>query len=162
MELVTDQHAPWQNIAASKKADREQALVKCNTWRLSKDPPRETVVDVSQIPWTKLDDVERVIIRFDATTLVRNIRMRKYTTVAVLTAFAKVAIASQDLTNCLSEIFLDDAFRRARELDKHLEETGNVVGPLHGLPVSIKDHIKVEGIDTSTGYICKSMFVHRN
>jgi len=69
-----------------------------------------------------------------------------------LTAFAKVAVAAQDATNCLSEIFIDDALIRAKALDKHLEATGETVGPLHGLPVSIKDHIKVKGLDTSTGY----------
>jgi amidase len=103
--------------------------------------------------------VERKIVHYDATTLVTLIRKRTYTASAVLTAFAKVAVVAQDLTNCLSEIFLDDAFRRAQELDKHMEETGNVVGPLHGLPVSVKDHIKIQGIDTSTGYICKLIHV---
>jgi len=46
-----------------------------------------------------------------------------------------------------------EALQRAAELDKHLAETGEVVGPLHGVPVSIKDHIRVKGRDTSTGYI---------
>jgi amidase len=157
MELVAEQRAAWQDIAASKIADRERVLVKYSAWRVGKDSPNETAADVSQIPLTKLSDVERAIVHADATTLVDFIRNRKYTAVDVLTAFAKVMVVAQDITNCSSEIFLDDAFTRARELDRHLEETGSVVGPLHGLPVSIKDHIKVKGIDTSTGYVCKLM-----
>ena len=47
----------------------------------------------------------------------------------------------------------EEGLQRAAELDRHLEEKGQVVGPLHGLPVSIKDHIRVKGHDTATGYI---------
>ena len=32
-----------------------------------------------------------------------------------------------------------EAIARAKELDEHLEKTGSVVGPLHGLPISLKD-----------------------
>ena len=67
-------------------------------------------------------------------------------------AFCHVAAIAQDLTNCLTEILFDEALRRAAELDRHLDETGQVVGPLHGLPVSIKDHILVKGHDTAAGY----------
>ncbi|KAG8695479.1 hypothetical protein FRC11_001450 [Ceratobasidium sp. 423] len=45
------------------------------------------------------------------------------------------------------------ALDRARELDAYLLETGKVVGPLHGVPVSIKDHISVKGEDTACGYV---------
>jgi amidase len=142
----------WRDTATRKRADRETQLVKYGTWRIGKDPPEGTI-DVSHIPLTKLTDAERTIVKSDATDILILIQKRKYTAVDVLTAFAKVAVATQDLTNCLSEVFLEDAFVRARELDKYLEDTGNVVGQLHGLPVSIKDHIKIQGIDTSTGYV---------
>jgi len=95
---------------------------------------------------------ERSILRGDATVIADMIRKRVYTSFDVLKAFVKAAIAAQDATNCLSEICFEEAFTRAKELDDHLAETGEVVGPLHGVPVSIKDHIKVKGLDTSTGY----------
>lgn len=38
----------------------------------------------------------------------------------------------------LTDFFLDDAIENAKELDRTLEKTGKVVGPLHGVPVSIK------------------------
>jgi amidase len=39
----------------------------------------------------------------------------------------------------LTEILFPEAIARAKSLDEHLETTGQVVGPLHGLPISLKD-----------------------
>ncbi|CAE6455067.1 unnamed protein product [Rhizoctonia solani] len=47
----------------------------------------------------------------------------------------------------------DQALARARELDDHIAKTGKAVGPLHGVPVSIKDHLFVKGEDTACGYV---------
>jgi len=52
-----------------------------------------------------------------------------------------------------SDICFDDAVKRAEDLDAYFAEKGCTIGPLHGLPVSIKDHIMVQGLDTATGYI---------
>jgi len=45
------------------------------------------------------------------------------------------------------------ALARAQELDNHYKSTGKVVGPLHGLPISLKDQFRVKGIETSMGYV---------
>jgi hypothetical protein len=54
-------------------------------------------------------------------------------------------------TNCLTEIFVDRALERAAWLDEQLKSTGKVVGPLHGLPVSLKDQIRIKGLETVMG-----------
>jgi Asp-tRNA(Asn)/Glu-tRNA(Gln) amidotransferase A subunit family amidase len=54
-------------------------------------------------------------------------------------------------TNCLTEIFVDRALERAAWLDEQLKSTGKVVGPLHGLPVSLKDQIRIKGLETIMG-----------
>jgi Asp-tRNA(Asn)/Glu-tRNA(Gln) amidotransferase A subunit family amidase len=54
-------------------------------------------------------------------------------------------------TNCLTEIFIDRALERAAWLDEQLKSTGKVVGPLHGLPVSLKDQISIKGLETIMG-----------
>ncbi|OAX43009.1 amidase [Rhizopogon vinicolor AM-OR11-026] len=137
-------------VAARKQEDREAKLSAYREWRISvPDGP----IDLSQYPLSKLTETERAIVQCDATLIVELIRKRVYTAEDVLTAFVKVAIVAQDITNCLSEVCIEEAFVRARELDQHLEKTGKVVGPLHGLPVSIKDHIKIKGLDTSSGYL---------
>lgn len=143
----------WSSIATGKQADRERQLEKWASWRLGGDLPSPDVDDVSDIVLSKLTDRERGIVLLDGTAILARIRSRDVTSVEVLTAFCKVTVAAQETVNCVTEIFFEEGFQRAAELDKHLEETGEVVGPLHGLPVSIKDHILVKGQDTSTGYV---------
>jgi amidase len=38
----------------------------------------------------------------------------------------------------LTEINFEEALAEAERLDKHMKETGKVVGPLHGIPFSVK------------------------
>ncbi|KIM86867.1 hypothetical protein PILCRDRAFT_290181 [Piloderma croceum F 1598] len=143
----------WERIALQKRNDQENALAKFADWRINVLKPTS---DVSQLPLKKLTDGEQSIVNCDATTLADLIRKRVYTSVEVVFAFAKAAVVSQDATNYLTEIFIEEALDRAQELDKHLEVSGNVVGPLHGVPVSIKDHIKIMGLDMSTGNISRA------
>lgn len=55
-------------------------------------------------------------------------------------------------TNCLSDIFFAEAIEAARALDDHLQRTGRLVGPLHGLPISLKDNFNVKGRDSTVGF----------
>ena len=66
-------------------------------------------------------------------------------------AFCKRAAIAQQLTNCLTEIMFDSAVERAKELDAHFARTGRPLGPLHGLPISMKDTFWITGFDTSVG-----------
>ncbi|KAI0828980.1 general amidase GmdA [Trametes gibbosa] len=140
-----------QEVSRAKKAEREARLAQHPEWRLHTQVPHD-LVDVSALPTSQLTPRELGIVHLDATALADAIRARRYTAVEVLEAFCHVATIAQDLTNCLTEVFFEEGLRRARELDRHLEATGDVVGPLHGVPVSIKDHILVKGHDTATGY----------
>jgi amidase len=137
--------------ATKKRAQREAILSQYPDWRpiVPEDPP----LDVSQLIISRLTPEEARIVHLDATALVERIAARQLTAVQVILAFSKVAVAAQDLTNCLTEIFFEEGLARAKELDAHLAATGKVVGPLHGLPVSVKDHILVKGFDTASGYV---------
>jgi len=140
----------YRDIAARKVAEREERLAHYPEWRVT--DPGSHVSNVVPLLHSRLTARERKIVNQDACALAGKVANRTFTSVEVLTAFCKAAVASQDLTNSLTEIFFEEGFTRAKELDQHLERTGQVVGPLHGVPVSIKDHILVKGHDTASGY----------
>ena len=51
--------------------------------------------------------------------------------------------------NCLHEIFFDAAIENAKELDAYYAEHKAPKGPLHGLPISLKDQFHVKGVETT-------------
>lgn len=46
-----------------------------------------------------------------------------------------------------------EALAAAKVLDEHQARTSNVVGPLHGLPISIKDNFNIKGKDSTVGFV---------
>ncbi|KAM3426593.1 hypothetical protein NHJ13734_009369 [Beauveria thailandica] len=93
------------------------------------------------------------ITALTATELALKIKERHFSSVQVAEAFCHRAAVAQQLTNCLTEIFFADAIEQALNLDHVYETTGKLVGPLHGVPVSVKDHYNVKGQPTTAGYI---------
>lgn len=142
----------WYAVQRQKKAEQARLLAQFPKFRLQQAVP-SSQQDVSAVPLSELSDRERGVVILDATSLAEAIRERQYSAVEVTRAFCHAAALAHQLTNCLSEIFFEDGLARAAELDKYLEDTGKVVGPLHGVPVSIKDHVCVKGLDTSSGYV---------
>jgi amidase len=58
----------------------------------------------------------------------------------------------QSQTNCLSDAFFDEAIETAKALDDHFNRTGQLKGPLHGLPISFKDNFNIKGKDSTVGF----------
>jgi amidase len=56
-------------------------------------------------------------------------------------------------TNCLHEIFFDAALAEAQAQDDYFAKHKKPIGPLHGLPVSLKDQFHVKGVETTMGYV---------
>lgn len=56
-------------------------------------------------------------------------------------------------TNCLSEILFDEALQQAAQLDEYMTVHGKPIGMLHGLPISVKDHIKMKDTTATSGLI---------
>ncbi|KAJ3998567.1 amidase signature domain-containing protein [Lentinula boryana] len=144
----------WRTIAAKKKADQLALIPKEWTLKLD-DITQQVEVDVSSIPDTcgLLDAKEIQITNSDLADLLEKLAAGEWSSVSVTTAFYKRAIIAHQLTNCLTEIFIERALARAASLDDHLQKTGTVVGPLHGLPVSLKDQINIKGLESCMGYV---------
>jgi amidase len=45
------------------------------------------------------------------------------------------------------------AITRAKELDEILAKTGKTVGPLHGVPISVKEHINMKGLACNASFV---------
>ncbi|RLV90808.1 hypothetical protein JA1_004286 [Spathaspora sp. JA1] len=85
--------------------------------------------------------------------LVNKMAKGELTAVEVFKAFAHRAVIAHQFTNCALEFFIDDGLKRAQELDDYFKQHGKTVGPLHGLPISLKEHINYKGRVTSCCYV---------
>ncbi|KAL4912660.1 amidase signature domain-containing protein [Aspergillus aurantiobrunneus] len=109
------------------------------------DIPRQTGILTER----ELDITETL----DATALLGRLLNGEFSAYEVTVAFCKRAAVSQQLTCCLTEIFFDQAIARAKELDRRFAETGKLTGPLHGIPISLKDSYNVAGVQSTLGYV---------
>ncbi|PWY94529.1 general amidase GmdB [Aspergillus sclerotioniger CBS 115572] len=154
-QLITQD---WRAIVAQRRKDLDSKIPQ--EWRLKENfvasLPRpnhllaSNAVEKSGIlTETELDLTEN----YDATQLLQKLATGKLSSVAVTTAFCKRAAIAQQLTFCLTEHFFDFALERAKYLDDYLKREKKVVGPLHGLPISLKDSYHVKGYHTTIGYV---------
>jgi amidase len=150
--------ADWQELAKSK---RESVAAKIpSDWRLPSSLTSQysetSTINVLDVPRTcgLLTEQELAITEdHDATALVELMTSGKLKSIQVVTAFCKRAAIAQQCVSCLTEIMFDEALARARECDAYLEKEGKPIGPLHGLPISLKDSFNVKGTQGTIGYV---------
>ncbi|EXJ60028.1 hypothetical protein A1O7_04177 [Cladophialophora yegresii CBS 114405] len=118
---------------------------------VANNPPQDVSGLATQFGILTPKEVE-ITENYDATGLAEAIASKKHSAVEVVTAFAKRAIIAHQLTCCLTQWFMDEAIEQAKKLDEYLEKNGKTIGPLHGVPVSIKDHMPIAGTYSSYGY----------
>jgi amidase len=124
----------WREISTHARAIRDSKIP--SSWLLKNLTTYSQQSDVTSVPRScgLLTPLELEITEsYTAPALVSAISEKKFTAVEITTAFCKRAAIAQQLVNCLTEIFFDEAIERARYLDKYLEENGKPVGPLHGV-----------------------------
>ncbi|KAL2367015.1 hypothetical protein RJZ56_000102 [Blastomyces dermatitidis] len=143
----------WEAVGAAK---REELLSSIPAeWIISADIfPPATQTDVTSFPktsgWFTASELE--ITGSTAAEILAKTTTGAWSAEAVTRAFCKRAAAAHQLTNCLSETLFPEALKDAKALDAHLAATGKPVGPLHGLPVSLKDNFNVIGKDSTLGF----------
>lgn len=129
----------WQARAAAYKQvvlDAIPAEWRVDAGVLAALKPGAEVRFVAQQTVLSADEVH--LLARDATRLAQDIAAGTFSAVAAATAYAKAAAVAHQVTNCLMDFFPDEALARARELDAYFAEHGKTVGPLHGVPVSVK------------------------
>jgi Asp-tRNA(Asn)/Glu-tRNA(Gln) amidotransferase A subunit family amidase len=154
---ITSSEAPWVPIARRKQRDRDACIP--SQWRISpahlpKDPPcfvdgLQSVLDVPSKILSK-EEIE-ITEHYAVAALLEAISRKSFSAETVIHAFCHRAAVAHQLTNCLTEPLFKQAAERARFLDGYLDEHGTTFGPLHGLPVSVKDVFDIKGVDSSTG-----------
>lgn len=98
------------------------------------------------------------ILSLSALELGEKIKNREITSVqAVKASLDAIGRADKEL-NCFVTVCTEEALSRAAEVDK-LIESGEMTGPLAGVPIAIKDNMNTEGILTTCSSKILSNFV---
>ncbi|KAF4583552.1 hypothetical protein EYR38_002304 [Pleurotus pulmonarius] len=142
----------WQKRSADRKRAQLESIP--SQWHIKSLP--EDVQNVLDIPRAcgilserELEITETVGLD----TILDKLRSGEWTSVETTTAYYKRAIVAHQVTNCLTEIFVERSLERAQELDDYLRVHRKPVGPLHGLPISLKDQFNMKGLETIMGYV---------
>ena len=85
-----------------------------------------------------------------AHTLATAIRQKKIGCLELLNAFLKRVEHFNPELNAIVELDIDQAKRQARQADRMINQ-GQYLGPLHGLPMTIKESFDMKGLPTTWG-----------
>lgn len=146
--------AKWKPQVDNCRKVRDESLNP--EWLLAKEdlPPSDQHDITSFVDTCKaLTAREQEITRSHGVDLVAQMAAGKLTAVETLTAFLKRAHVAHQLTNFATEFLTSEAMRDAADLDAHFKATGTLKGPLHGLPISTKEHIGHEGRIAHSAYV---------
>lgn len=90
--------------------------------------------------------------QWSATDLAKNIREKKVSCEEVIQAHLDRIEAINQKVNAVTVVLHDEALLAAREADKKVE-SGEETGPLHGVPITIKENIDLVGSATTQGVV---------
>ncbi|PWY79709.1 amidase, partial [Aspergillus heteromorphus CBS 117.55] len=148
----------WETLISDKRKDRASNIPL--KWVLRDDILSQINehADLSAFDILKKNDLltekETTITEsYDAQTLYPEITDGRLTSLEVCKAFCKRASIAQQLVNCTTEIFFEEAYERAKFLDDYLATHKRPYGPFHGLPISVKDSFDVKGQASTIGFV---------
>lgn len=151
---TTQPSSTMEECIVQKRASQASAIPAA--WKLPMIPSVETGFNVLEYirSLSLLSPKEEYITETtDASILLEKLATGELSSVEVTTAFCKRAALAHQLTNCCTEIFFEEGLDAARHADAYLAKTGNTLGPLHGLPISMKDLFRIKGQDSTIGML---------
>jgi amidase len=98
------------------------------------------------------------VIYASATTLARAIRAKEISSVEVVQAFLERIAAVNPALNAVVQLRAEAALAEARAADAALAH-GQIMGPLHGVPMTIKDSLDTAGVITTGGTTGRATYV---
>ncbi|KAG5762733.1 hypothetical protein H9Q72_009169 [Fusarium xylarioides] len=138
-DFATQYREAFEKMESGKKReDRDGAIQNCE----------------AQLP--AVGDENIVPEHADIYSLLEQLKTGKITAEKLVSVTIRRAIASHNETNCLSEPLFESALERAKYLDEYFQKHKQLIGPLHGIPVSVKDQFNIAGVDTTLGYVGRS------
>ncbi|KAL9013814.1 MAG: hypothetical protein Q9173_001507 [Seirophora scorigena] len=141
----------WKDVAKIAQDLRDASLSRVEP--SLPDVPSELPRDVTDLPKQLLAENEVLITQTSPEDLVKSLAIGKLTSTTVVAAFLRRAGLAQKLTNCITELLPDEALSRARYLDGYYDEYKRPIGSLHGLPISVKEHIGMKGKGLNAGFV---------
>lgn len=139
----------WQDIAIRKQDHRNKSIAKLNP--PVPNIPDELPRDVTGVPRDLLEAREVNITEMSTEELVAALATGDLTSVEVTKAFLRRAGVAQKLVNCVTELLPERALARAEELDNYFNIHKKPMGPLHGLPISVKANVCMKGLPCDCG-----------
>ncbi|KAJ5820241.1 amidase signature domain-containing protein [Penicillium riverlandense] len=142
----------WQEIVARKRRDQAQAIEGFLQRHKNINPSSDGTEICSLDHKILLESLSRGDLTAESVALAY---INRSSSRGMSTSIPNLGqrTSYQPQTNCLTEVLFDQALRRSRELDEHFRKEGKSIGPLHGLPVSLKDQFNVKGFDSTLGYV---------
>lgn len=159
--------ASWQEVAQDRQRHRDEtiAAVKPNIPEIT-DIPLNTLSLARQI----LTAEEIHITESTPEELQAGLTKGDLSAVEVTNAFLRRAALAQKVvcrtpvlfllfilisfqTNCITELLPERALSRAQFLDEYFKKNGMPFGPLHGIPISVKEHIGLKDLDHNAGFV---------
>ncbi|GAA6040978.1 hypothetical protein JCM8097_000520 [Rhodosporidiobolus ruineniae] len=141
----------WEETAAKERGALSSKLA---SYGYALPEVSTMTTNVAKVDLSGVLSVEELsITESNPEELVAQLASGALTSVAVTSAFCHRATIAHQLTNCLTGVFFEKAKERAAYLDEEFKRTGKPVGPLHGLPISLKNQVDVEGEEMNLCYV---------
>lgn len=141
----------WRALAQQKREAILEAIPK--EWRIPQSTIDNAPADLTG-PFIHqfLTPSEIQITETSAARILEKTTTGQWTALSVAEAFSHRAALAHQLTSCLTEVLFESALADARRLDDHFAAHRKPIGPLHGLPISLKDSVDIAGAGTALGF----------